>query len=27
VTTAGQVQYLKGAPPGTEGRQFVFALP
>jgi PQQ-dependent dehydrogenase (methanol/ethanol family) len=27
VTTAGQVQYLKGAPPGTEGRQYVFALP
>ncbi len=27
VTTAGQVQYLQGALPGTEGRQYVFALP
>jgi len=27
VTTASQVRYLEGTPPGTEGRQYVFALP
>ena len=27
VTTASQLRYLEGTPPGIEGRQFVFALP
>jgi len=27
VTTASQVRYLEGTPPGIEGRQYVFALP
>jgi len=27
VTTASQVRYLDGTPPGIEGRQYIFALP